>query len=294
MPFRIPAWSLFLFSGLTQYVGAAIAVGLFRVLPSAGVAWWRIAVSAIVLLAWQRPWRGRWSARELGTAAAFGVVLASMNVCFYVAIDRLPLGVGVALEFLGPVAVAAVTGRGWRERVGISLALAGVVVLAGVRLEGGFTTRTAVGLLAIFGAAAFWAAYILLGRKVAKRHSGAQGLAVGMTAGALAYLPLAFFSVGPVVSHGWRLLALAGVAVFSSVVPYAIEQVVMRRVTAARFAILLALLPVTAMTIGVVWLHQLPSWIEMLGVLAICAAIVLSSGGRPGEAPAAAVQQPAL
>ena len=108
-------------------------------------------MSAVVLLAWRRPWRQSWTRRELGAAALFGVVLATMNVVFYIAIDYLPLGTAVAIEFLGPVAVAGVTGRGWRDRVGIALAAVGVVLLAGVQLEGGLTTDVVIGLVAILG-----------------------------------------------------------------------------------------------------------------------------------------------
>ncbi len=277
---RVPAPALFLGSGLTQYVGAALAVGLFASLPAASVAWWRIAVSALVLLAWRRPWRQEWTRSDLLGAAAFGVVLATMNVSFYVAIEYLPLGTAVAIEFLGPVAVAGITGRGWRDRLGIALAAVGVVLLAGVQLEASFTRDTAVGLVAILGSAVSWAGYILLGRRVAVRRDGISSLAVGMTAGALVWVPLAFGAFLPVVTDARRALAVAGVAVLSSVVPYVLEQVVLRRITAARFAILLAMLPVTAALIGAVLLAQIPTAAELAGMALVCVAITLS-GQRP-------------
>src|SRR6476646_3105858 len=140
---RVPAPVLFLGSGFTQYCGAALAIGLFAVIPAASVAWWRLAVSAVVLLAWRRPWRQPWTRRELGAAALFGVVLATMNVVFYVAMEYLPLG----------TVVASVPGRGWRDRLGIALAAGGVVALAGVQLEGGFSRDVAIGLVAILGSA---------------------------------------------------------------------------------------------------------------------------------------------
>ena len=129
----MPAPLLFVLSGLTQYLGAAIAVGLFDVLPPAVVAWLRLAVAAVVLVLWRRPWRSRglWTRRAVLVTVVFGVVLGLMNVAFYVAIDHLPLGTAVALEFVGPVAVAAVTGPGWRDRVAIGVAALGVVLLAG-------------------------------------------------------------------------------------------------------------------------------------------------------------------
>jgi inner membrane transporter RhtA len=273
---RVPAPVLFLGSGFTQYCGAALAIGLFAVIPAASVAWWRLAVSAVVLLAWRRPWRQPWTRRELGAAALFGVVLATMNVVFYVAIAYLPLGTAVAIEFLGPVVVAGVTGRGWRDRLGIGLAAVGVVLLAGVQLEGGFTRDVVIGLVAILGSAAAWAGYILLGRRIAAARDGISALAVGMTAGAVVYSPLAIGAVAPVVTDAGRAAAVVGIAVLSSVIPYAIEQVVLRRVSAARFAILLALLPVTALIVGAVFLAQLPSPLEVAGMVLVCAAIVLS------------------
>ena len=282
LPDRVPAPVLFLGSGFTQYCGAALAIGLFAVIPAASVAWWRLAVSAVVLLAWRRPWRQPWTRRELGAAALFGVVLATMNVVFYVAIEYLPLGTAVAIEFLGPVVVAGVTGRGWRDRLGIALAAVGVVALAGVQLEGGFSRDVVIGLVAILGSAAAWAGYILLGRRIAVQRDGISALAVGMTAGALVYSPLAIGAVAPVVTDASLAAVVVGIAVLSSVIPYAIEQVVLRRVSAARFAILLALLPVTALIIGAVFLAQSPSPLEVAGMVLVCAAIVLS-GQRPVE-----------
>lgn len=276
----MPAPAVFLTSGLTQYVGAALAVGLFAVLPAASVAWWRIAVSALVLLAWRRPWRQAWTRADLLGAAAFGVVLATMNVSFYIAIEHLPLGTAVAIEFLGPVAVAGITGRGWRDRVGIALAAAGVVLLAGVQLEQAFTRDTVIGLVAIAGSAVSWAGYILLGRRVAVRRDGISSLAVGMAAGAVVWAPLAVGAIAPVVTDPARAAAVVGVAVLSSVIPYVLEQLVLRRVTAARFAILLAMLPVTAALIGAVFLGQIPTVLELAGMALVCVAIVLS-GQRP-------------
>lgn len=269
---------LFLASGFTQYYGAALAVGLFVLAPSAVVGWLRIVVSAAILLAWRRPWRQAWTRRELLASAAFGSVLAAMNLCFYVAIDHLPLGTAVAIEFLGPVAVAAITGTGWRDRLGIVLALGGVVLLAGVSLEGGWTSSVVIGLIAILGSGLFWAFYIVLGRRIASTRDGITSLSVGMTAGAILFAPLCGWQIGGIVSDGRAVLALVGIAVLSSVIPYALEQVVLRKVTAARFAILLALLPVTAAVTGAIFLAQVPHLAEIVGMGLVCAAIVLSAG----------------
>ncbi|OZB49165.1 MAG: EamA family transporter [Cellulomonas sp. 14-74-6] len=276
----MPAPLLFLLSGLTQYLGAAVAVRLFGALPPATVAWLRIAVSAVLLLGWARPWRhGPWDRRRLATTAAFGVVLAAMNVSFYVAIAHLPLGTAVAIEFVGPVAVAAVTGSGWRERAAIAVAAVGVVLLAGVSLHTGASGR--VGLLAIGAAAAFWAGYIVLGRRVAGQASGLAGLAVGMTTGAVVLAPGFAGAAGPVL-HDVRLAAaVLAVAVCSSVVPYGIEQVVLRRVSAATFAVLLALLPASAAVVGAVVLRQLPHPVDLVGLALVCGAIALTARREP-------------
>ncbi len=286
----MPAPLLFVLSGLTQYLGAAIAVGLFDVLPPAVVAWLRLAVAAVVLLAWRRPWRarGRWTRRAVLTTVLFGVVLGVMNVAFYVAIDHLPLGTAVALEFVGPVAVAAVTGHGWRDRVAIGIAAAGVVLLAGVTLGGGVSSSTGsgtdtgddpvVGLVAIGVSAACWAGYIVLGRRVATAETGGvTGLSVAMTAGALALAPFYVGGAVPVLTDAGLALLVVGVAVLSSVVPYALEQVVLRRVRPATFAILLALLPATAAVVGAVVLRQVPHPAELVGLVLVSGAIALTA-----------------
>ncbi len=288
---RVPPPALFVFSGLTQYVGAAVAVGLFARVGAPQVAWLRIAVSALLLIAWARPWRRSLTRRDLAGAALFGVALAAMNVSFYVAISHLPLGTAVAIEFLGPVAVAAITGRGWRERGAIAVAAAGVGLLAGVTLDSGEIAHAdaVVGLTAIGLAAACWAAYILLGRRVAVGGSGLSALAVAMATGAVIFAPM----LGPgsvwVFGDGRLALGVLGVAVLSSVVPYALEQVILRRVSSATFAVLLALLPATAAVVGAVVLQQLPTLPEFVGLLLVSGALVMtaragSSRAQPGGA----------
>jgi inner membrane transporter RhtA len=278
---RVPAPLLFVVSGLTLYVGAAVAVGLFDTIGAPAVGWWRIVLSALVLLAWRRPWRRRWSRRELAWAAAFGVALSAMNVVFYVGIDHLPLGVAVALEFCGPVAVAAVTGRGWAERGAILVAAGGVVLLAGVTLESGLPRQDVIiGLAAIGAAAVCWAGYIVLGKRVAGAGSGLDSLAVGMAAGALVFAPVFGHTVGDVVLGPRMLLFLLVVAVCSSVVPYVLDQLVLRRVGTAAFSVLTALLPATAVVVGAVVLRQIPTWPELAGLALVSGAIAMTARAR--------------
>lgn len=288
---RTPAPALFVVSGLGQYVGAALAVGLFATFPAAGVGWARIAAAAVLLVAWRRPWRLAWTRRELGWAAAFGVVLALMNVTFYLAIERLPLGTAVAIEFAGPVTVAALTGRGRRERLGVALAAVGVVLLAGVTVVSG--REAALGLAFILAAAACWGGYIVLGRRVALHGDGVTRLAAAMTAGALVLAaPLA--PLGAPAFASWRTAGLVvGVAVLSSVVPYAVEQVVLPRVSAATFAVLLALLPASAAVVGAVVLRQLPGLADAVGLVCVSVAIALTTRREPSGEPPTGVAESA-
>ncbi|ANC32308.1 Threonine/homoserine exporter RhtA [Isoptericola dokdonensis DS-3] len=278
---RVPAPALFVVSGLTLYLGAAVAVGLFDTLGAPTVSWWRIVLAAVVLLAWRRPWRRRWTRHDLLVAAAFGAALSAMNIVFYVGIDHLPLGVAVAIEFTGPIAVAAVTGRGWRERGAIVVAACGVVLLAGVTLDGDLPREdVVVGLVAVLAAAACWAGYIVLGKRVAGGGSGIDGLAVGMAAGALLFAPLYGGSVPDVVLDPALLGFLLVVAVCSSVVPYVLDQVVLRRIGTATFSVLLALLPATATVVGAVVLRQVPTWPEVVGLALVTGAIAMTATGR--------------
>ncbi|SDS06045.1 EamA family transporter [Paraoerskovia marina] len=288
----VPAPAIFVTSGLTQYAGAAIAVGLFAVLGAPEVAWLRIVVAAVVLTLWRRPWRREWTARDLGWASVFGIALAAMNVAFYIGIQYLPLGTGVAIEFLGPVAVAAITGRGWRDRVAILLAGAGVVLLAGVTLEAVPRDDAVIGLTALLTAAACWAGYILLGRKVAVRGEGVTSLAVAMTAGALVFAPFLAPGSAPVLHDAGLFAAVVGVGVLSSVIPYALDQVVLRRVSTATFSILLALLPASATVVGAIGLGQIPTWPELLGLLLVSSAIALTGRQGRGRRAVAATPEP--
>ena len=277
---RLPAPLLFLLAGVSQYVGAGVAVGLFDVVPAVSVGWARVAVAALLLVLWSRPWRTRWTRQTLAATLLFGVVLTLMNLTFYGAIAYLPLGNVVAIEFLGPVAVAAVSGRGARERAAIALALVGVVLLAGVTVDGG-GEGAVLGLVLALAAGALWAGYILLGRVVSTQGTGLAPLALGMAAGALVTAPVVGPGALPLLG-GWETaLALLAVAVASSVIPYAIDQVVLRRLRPAQFAILLAILPVSALLVGVVMLGQVPHGLEVVGLVLVCVAIALTS--RPSR-----------
>ncbi len=279
-PVRVPAPLLFVIGGSSMYLGASLAVGLFAVVGPAAVAWLRLLGAAVVLLAWRRPGRAAWRGRRLVLAGTFGLVTALMNVAFYEAVARLPLGTAVAVEFCGPVLVAALSSRGARDWTALLLAGTGVALIADARWTG-----SPAGLLWAVAAAVAWACYILLAKRVAGRGDGVDDLAVGFGVASVVLAPLAL-GTGPVWSDP-RLLALGvGVGVLSSVLPYALDQVVLRRVGRARFAVLLALLPVTAAVVGFVALAQVPGPLECGGILAVVAAVAVRSRDHDGPVPA--------
>ena len=275
----------FMAGAVSQYLGAAVGVFLFETTEPATVAWLRAAAAALVLLAWRRPWRRAWTWRSTGAAAAFGLVTVGMNVAFYEAIARIPLGTAVAVEFVGPVAVATLGSRRARDVAAVALVVTGVVLLAGVQ-----TDVDPVGLLFALLAAALWAGYILVGKSVADAGAGLDSLAVGMAAAAVLSAPLL---VG--VQLGTDAAAFGdartwvfgmGVGVLSSVIPYALDQPVLATIGRARFALLLALLPATATVVGAAVLAQYPAPAELAGIaLVMLALIVNASASSPPIRP---------
>ena len=210
-------------------------------------------------------------------AAAFGVATATMNVIFYAAISLLPLGTTVSLEFLGPVVVALVTGRGWRPRVAAILALLGVASISGLGVDLGDPDQR-IGVLLALGAGVAWAAYILLGRRVASAGAGTDSLAVGMVAGALVYAPLAMGTADAILASPTAAVTVLGVGVLSTAVPYGLEQVVLRRLGTDAFALLSSLMPAASLLVGVVVLRQLPNAWEMTGLVLVSVAVALTAG----------------
>lgn len=276
---------VFVVGALCQYLGAAIGVFLFDTTSPAAVAWLRAAGAAVVLLAWRRPWRTRWTVRTVAVAGAFGVVTVGMNLAFYEAIARIPLGTAVAIEFLGPVLVAAVGSRRPRDVLALLLVIVGVSLVAGARVDVGLA---GVGFALL--AAALWAGYVVLGKFVADAGDGLDSLAVGMAAASVVLAPLALapqlvVDASVLLAPSTWLLGL-GVGVMSSVIPYALDQVVLRSVGRARFALLLALLPTTATVVGLIVLAQVPSGAELAGIGCVVAAVALGGIDRravPGK-----------
>jgi inner membrane transporter RhtA len=261
----------FVGSAVFHYLGPAFAVLLFARVDVLGVAWLRIASAAAIFAAWRRPWRAlRGSAG--GLLLAWGAVLAVMNCCFYAAIDRLPLGTVATIEFLPVIALAAIGARTPRNIAALAIAVPGVYLITGVRLEG---EPLGVGLA--FANALLFAAYIVLAHRVA-RHPGVggiDGLAAAMLVAAVVVTPIGGWQAAPAVLDPIALLAGIGVGVSSSVIPYVLDQLAMARLSRATYALMVALLPATATVIGIAILGQVPSPAEALGVLLVVAGVAV-------------------
>jgi inner membrane transporter RhtA len=277
---QIPPQALFVTGAISQYLGSALAVSLFAHIAPAGVAWLRVLTAGVVMCAWRQPWRARWSREVLALAAAFGLVLGLMNLTFYEAIARLPLGTAVAIEFAGPIAVAALGSRTRRDGLVLALATAGVALLADVRIGG-----SPAGVAFALAAAAMWAAYIALGHRLANHRElrPQDGLASSMLIGGALLAPWLAPAASPAFGDAGLLAQCLLIGVACSVVPYALEQITMRRLGRARFAVLLALLPATAAIVGAVALAQVPRPLEAVGIALVIAASALRSHTRTSQ-----------
>ena len=285
----VPPHLYFVVSAVFHYLGPAFAVLLFARLDALGVAWLRIASAAAIFAAWRRPWSGRaWTRTADGggrrLVLAWGAVLALMNVCFYLAIDRLPLGTVAAIEFLPVVALAAAGARTAGNLLALAGAVGGVYLVTDVRLGG-----EPAGIGFAFANALLFAAYIVLGHRVASRagaSAGIDGLAMAMLIAAAVATPIGGWQALPALADPVALAAGIGVGVASSVIPYVTDQLAMARLGRATYALLVSLLPATATVIGVLVLAQVPTWRELAGVALVVAGVALHrEPGQPALRP---------
>ncbi|KAB2351847.1 EamA family transporter [Actinomadura rudentiformis] len=255
----------FVVSSVFHYLGPAFAVLLFARVEPVGVAVLRIWSAALVFALWRR---FRWDR----TVVAWGVVLAGMNVSFYMAIARLPLGTVAAIEFLPVVGLAALGARTPRNVVALLAVVGGVYALVDVRLEG-----EPLGFVLAFLNAALFAFYIVLAHRSAQRSGAIGGLGAAMAAAAVLTAP-GLVVAGPALTDPLLLAAGAGVGICSSVIPYVCDQLAMARLARETYALMVALLPATAVVIGVIVLRQVPSAVEALGVAFVIFGVALHSG----------------
>jgi inner membrane transporter RhtA len=264
--------------------GAALAATLFDELGPAGASFVRIAVSAAVLLAIWRPKLAGHSRSELALAAVFGLVLAAMNTCFYLAQDRIPLGITVTLEFVGPLGIAIAASRRTLDVAWIALAGTGIALLSGGDVRG--LDPLGVGLALTAGV--LWGCYILLGVRVGRAFPGGRGLAVAMLVGAVATAPPGVVSAGGSLGDPALWGIGAAVALLSSVIPYSLELEALRTMPPRVFGVLMSLEPGAGALAGFVVLDQTLSALEGLAI----GLVAVASAGAALGARRAAIQVP--
>ncbi|MEU0074750.1 EamA family transporter [Streptomyces sp. NPDC006332] len=262
---------LVLAGGVSVQFGAALAVTLMPRAGAAGVVTLRLLAAALVLLVVCRPRLRGHSRTDWGTVVVFGLTMAAMNGLFYQAVDRIPLGPAVTLEVLGPLTLSVLASRRAINALWAALALAGVFLLGG----GGFGSLDPVGIAFALGAGSMWAAYIVFSARTGRRFPQADGLALAMGVAALAFLPFGVAGAGMKLLDPTTLALGSAVAVLSSVLPYTLELLALRRLPASTFAILMSLEPALAATAGFLILGQTLALTE---AAAIALVIVASMG----------------
>lgn len=293
----VPPSMLLLFGMLAVQLGAALAKELFSSLGPAGIVFLRVGLAALMLLAFWRPWRhsvqgggvGRLGvlagARRADYVAIvlFGLVLALMNFAFYSALTRIPLGIAVTVEFVGPLGVAIAGSRRALDVLWVVLAIGGILLLAPLGTLGA-SQLDPLGLLLALGAGACWAMYILLSARVGRAFPGGTGLSLAMTVGAILLLPVGIAGAGHALLDPHLLLLGACVALLSSVVPYSLEIAALRRMSAGAFGIFMSLEPAIAALVGWLVLHEAMEPRAMLAlVLVTTAAIGATRSGAHGQ-----------
>jgi inner membrane transporter RhtA len=277
-----PAPSALLVLGAIASVqfGAAIAVTLFASIGPGGAVWLRLLGGTVILVALWRPrWRGR-SRSDLLLAGLFGLVLAAMNFSFYSAIHRIPLGIAVTLEFIGPLMLAIAGSRRPLDLIWAALAAAGILALT----EGGVHHLDELGVALALLAGGLWAAYILLNARVGRAFEGATGLSLAMCVATLLMLPLGIAQGGSHLLEPRSLVLGAAVGLLSSAIPYSFENEALRRIRPGVFAVLMSIEPAMAALAGFIALGQGLSARAVVGIaLVVVASVGAARGAR--EAP---------
>lgn len=264
----VPAPLLMLIGMVSTQLGAAFAKHLFGTAGPAAMTLMRLGFAAMVLLLWWRP-SLRLDRATAGAVVAFGVAIAGMNLCFYLAMARMPVGVALTVGMAGPLAVAALSSRRATDRLWIVLAASGIALLG---WQGGAAGLT--GLLIALACAVFWGGYVPLSAKVGAMVPGGGGLALAMAFGTLCTLPAGLTEGGHALARPEVLAFGFGVAMLSSLVPYTCEMETLRRVSALVFGVLLSLEPAIGALVALVVLHETLSPAQVLGLAAVVTASI--------------------
>jgi inner membrane transporter RhtA len=272
----IPPPALVLLGIVSVQLGSALAKHLFGAVGSFGTVALRLFFAAAVLMLLWRP-SFRLDRRTWTVVVGYGVILGSMNLCFYLALARIPLGIAVTVEFLGPLAVALAGSRRWLDAFWAVLAAGGVVLL----MEGRGDLNL-VGFVFALAAGTFWGLYILIGAALGRHTTQGNGLALGMAVAALVAVPIGVADSGRALFAPWVLVAGVGLAMLSSVIPYSLDLEALRKIPPRVFGILMSLEPAMAALIGLIVLQESLHWSQWLAVLCVVAA---SAGATRGARP---------
>lgn len=273
---------------LSLCVGTSIAKGLFPALGAEGVTALRVTLAALMLSAIFRPWRQKLTRADLARVLLFGVVLGAMNLLFYKALETVPLGVTIAIEFVGPLGVALASSRRALDLVWIALAAVGLGLL--LPLTGGGASIDPTGVAYALAAGGCWAAYIVLGSRLGHLHGG-RTVALAMTIAAAIALPFGLATAGTALFDPRLLMVAMVVAALSSALPYWLEIFSLKHIPKQSFGVLLSLEPAVGSLSALVILGERPSAVEWLAIGAIVAASAGAAlGARKGKAGLAAVE----
>jgi inner membrane transporter RhtA len=272
---RVPPTVLVLGAVSSVQVGAALGKTLFDELGAGGTVFLRVLFAALVLaLVWPPRLRGHGS-RDLGLAVVYGIALAGMNLAFYSSIDRIPLGIAVTFEFVGPLGVAVVGSRRTLDLLWVGLAAAGILLLSD--FGSGDLDALGVGLALLAGS--FWAAYILLSVRVGKAFPGGSGLALAMLVATVPLAPVGIAQAGSELLVPGALLVAAGVGILSSAIPYTLEIEALRRMPTGVFGVLMSLEPAVAAIAGYVVLGE---GLVTREIAAVALVVAASAGAASG------------
>ncbi|MFJ4523097.1 EamA family transporter [Streptomyces sp. NPDC088810] len=275
---------LVLAGGISVQFGGALAVTLMPRAGALGVVTLRLVAAAIVLLLFCRPGLRGHSRTDWGTVVVFGITMGAMNGLFYEAVARIPLGPAVTLEVLGPLTLSVLASRRAINALWAGLALAGVFLLGG----GGFGNLDPTGVALALGAGAMWAAYIIFSARTGRRFPQADGLALAMAVAALLFLPIGIADAGTRLLDPTTAALGSAVALLSSVLPYTLEMLALRRLPASTFAILMSLEPALAATAGFLILGQSLSATEAAAIALVIAASIGAVRTQVGRGKTAA------
>jgi len=280
----VPPTGLVMLSIFSVQLGAAIAKTLFDDLGPGGTVFLRISFAAVVLLLLWRPKLGGYARSEYLVAVVFGLALAAMNFSMYLALDRIPLGIAVTLEFVGPLGVAVAGSRRMLDLLWVVLAAVGILLLAPLGVFGQ-SNLDPIGVLFALTAGLFWASYILLSAGTGSVFPGGTGLVISLCVGTVVLLPIGISSGGYALLDPWLLLAGFGLAMLSSAIPYSLEMEALRKVPARVFGVLMSLEPAVATLLGFVVLGERLGPKSIAAILLVTAAAAGASRfGKQGPA----------